>query len=79
MVEVIEQTPEPFHLFVLLQDHGHHDGLERPGARDHDAGLDVELGAIEEPIKDDLILFGERPLERHPSAALIVNELAKRW
>jgi hypothetical protein len=78
-VECIEQTLDALHLFLGLQEDGHDHRLKRPWARHHDAGLDVELGAIEEPIEDDLILLWECPLEWRPSAALIVNELAQRW
>ena len=50
-MELIQQTLEVLHLVLLLQNDGHDDGLKRPWARYHNAGLDVELGAIEEPIK----------------------------
>src|SRR5918996_4341387 len=36
----------PLNPLLLLQQHCHHDGLKRPGARHHDPGLHVELGTI---------------------------------
>jgi hypothetical protein len=77
-LKFIHQALESFHLFLLLQDNRHNNRLKRPWARDHHSGLNMEFGSIEEPIKDDLILFSKRPLERCPPATLIFNELAKR-
>jgi hypothetical protein len=65
-------------IVLLLQEDGHDNGPKRPWARHHDTGLDVELGAIEEPIKDRMILFRQGMFKRCPSAALIFNELAER-
>jgi hypothetical protein len=55
--QFLEQPHETFHLPLLLQEGGHDNGLKRPGPGDHDTGLELELGAIEGPIEDDLILF----------------------
>jgi hypothetical protein len=38
----------------------------------------MPLRTIEEPVKDRLILFPERPLERCPATAFCFNKLAKR-
>jgi hypothetical protein len=76
-LELIQQALESFHLFLLLQQYRHHNGLKRPWARHHNAGLDVQLRAIKEPIKDGLIGFGESPFERRPFATFILNKLAK--
>ena len=78
-LELIQQALELLHLFLVLQEDGHNNRLKWPRPRHHDTGLNVKFGAIEEPIKDDLILFWKRPLERRPSAALIFNELTERW
>jgi hypothetical protein len=70
-------TLEPFHLFLVLQEDRHGHRLKRPWARYHHPGLDVELGTIEEPIHDRVILFRQGALERCPSAALIFNTLTE--
>jgi hypothetical protein len=54
---------------VVFQQDGHHNGLKRSGARDHHAGLHLELGAVKEAVNDRLIVFREHPLERCPPAA----------
>jgi len=38
----------------------------------------MQLGAIKEPIEERLIGFGESPFERHPAAAFLFDEGAKR-
>jgi hypothetical protein len=76
--EFIQQVLEPFHLFMLLQDGGHHNGLKRPWASDHDPSLDMEFGAIKEPIEEGLIGFGKCFFERYPAAAFLFNKGAKR-
>ena len=63
---------------LMLQQYRHHNGLKRPRARDHDARLDVQLGAIKESIEEGLIGFRESPFERRPSAAFKLNKLTKR-
>jgi hypothetical protein len=36
----------------------------------------MELGAIKKPIECSTIGFGERPLERCPAAAFVLDEVA---
>jgi hypothetical protein len=62
---------------LMLQQYRHHHRLTRPGARDHDARLDMGLGAIKEPVKNCLILFRKRSLERCPSATFMCHKLAE--
>jgi hypothetical protein len=64
---------------LMLQQYRHHHRLKRPGARDHDARLDVPLGAIKEPVKNGLILFRKCSLERCPSETFICDTLAEWW
>ena len=49
---------DPFHdlcnPLVMLQQYRHHNRLERPWTSDHDPSLDVQLGAVKEPIGDRL-------------------------
>jgi hypothetical protein len=47
---------------LMLQQYRHHNRLKRPGARDHDARLDVPLGAIKEPVKNCrvIVAFGDK-------------------
>jgi hypothetical protein len=56
-------------LFLLLQEDRHHDRLKWPWPRGHHAGLHLELGVIEESVKDGLIPFRKGPFERGPAAA----------
>jgi hypothetical protein len=77
-LQFLEETLGLFQLFMLLQEDRHDDGVKRPGMGHHDPGLDVELGAIEQPIENWLIGFGECFSEREPTAAFCVNELAER-
>jgi hypothetical protein len=64
---------------LMLQQYRHHHRLTRPGARDHDARLDMGLGAINEPVKNGLILFRKCSRERCPSATFIGHKLAEWW
>jgi hypothetical protein len=75
-LKLIQQILEPFHLFLLLQDNSHHDGLKCPRPRDHHTGLDMQFGAIKEPIEEGLIGFGQCFFERVWSKYL--NSLAVR-
>ena len=77
-LQIIQQALESFHLFLLLQDNSHDNGLKRPWACDHHPGLNMELGAIKEPIEEGLIGFRERFFERRPAAAFLLNQLAER-
>jgi len=77
-LEFIQQALESFHLFLLLQDDGHDNGLKRPWASDHDPSLDLQFRAIKEPIEDGLIGFGECPLKWGLATAFELNELAER-
>jgi hypothetical protein len=63
---------------LMLQQDGHDDCLKRPWAGDHDPSLDVQLGAIEEPVEERLIGFRKGFFERHPAAAFCFNALAER-
>jgi hypothetical protein len=78
-LEFIQQGLESFQLFLLLQDNRHNNALKRPWASDHDPSLDVQLGAVKEPIEDGLIGFRESPFERRPFATFILNKLAECW
>jgi hypothetical protein len=50
-LELAQQTRESFPQFLLLQENGHNNRLKRLWASDHDPSLDVQLGAIKEPIE----------------------------
>ena len=49
---------DPFHdlcnPLLMLQQYRHHNRLKRPWTSDHDPSLDVQLGAVKEPIGDRL-------------------------
>jgi hypothetical protein len=77
-LELAQQTRESFPQFLLLQENGHDNRFKWTWACDHDPSLDVQLGAVEEPVEDGLIGFWKCSLERCPAAALIFNEVAKR-
>jgi hypothetical protein len=77
-LEIIQQALESFHLCLLLQEDGHDNGLKRPWASDHDPGLNMQLGAVKEPIEDGLIGFGKCFFKRHLAAAFLFDEGVKR-
>jgi hypothetical protein len=77
-LEFIQQALESFHLFLLLQQYRHHNGLKRPWPSDHDPSLNVQLRAIKEPIEERLIGFGKCPLKWGPATAFLLNQLAER-
>jgi hypothetical protein len=76
-LEFIQQALESFQLFLLLQDNRHNNALKRPWASDHDPSLDMQLGAVKEPIEDGLIGFRKSPFERRLFATFILNKLAE--
>jgi hypothetical protein len=77
-LELAQQTRELFPQFLLLQDNRHNNSLKRPWASDHDPGLNMQLGAVEESVEERLIGIGERLFERHPAAAFLFDEGAER-
>ncbi len=62
----------------MLKQHRHGDDFERPWPRQVDAGLYMELGAVEEMVKDDLIGLAQGAFERGPGATFVLDELAER-
>jgi hypothetical protein len=68
---------ESVHTFLVLEQDGDHNRFKRPGARDHDAGLDMELSSVKESVEKGLIGFGEGLSEGRPSAVFLLNELTK--
>jgi hypothetical protein len=74
-----EPKEQAFKLFMLLQQHGHHEDLERPRTRQIHPSLDVELGAVEETIKGSLIVLTQGAPKGGPGTAFIFDELAEGW
>jgi hypothetical protein len=60
---------------LMLQQYRHHNGLKRQWASDHDPSLNMQLGAIKEPVENGLIFFRKCSLERCPSATFICDKL----
>jgi hypothetical protein len=75
LLELYEQLLEQF---VMLKQHRHGDDFEGPWPRQVDAGLHMELGAVEEMVKDGLIGLAQGAFERGPGAAFVLDELAER-
>jgi hypothetical protein len=78
-LELAQQTCEAFPQFLLLQENGHDNRFKWPWARYHNTRLDVQLGAINEPVKNGLILFRKCSRERCPSATCICHKLPEWW
>jgi hypothetical protein len=72
-----ELFPYALKPLLMLQQHCYDDHLKWPGARDHDAGLAMEPGAIEELVEDHLVGFWQKPFKRHLAAALTLDELTE--
>jgi hypothetical protein len=62
----------------MFQQYRHGDDFEGPWPRQVDAGLHMELGAVEETVKDGLIGLAQSAFERGPGAAFVLDELAER-
>jgi hypothetical protein len=77
-VPCLELVCELFDQLLLLQQYRDDDRLKRPRARLTNTGLHMELGAVEETVKDRLIPFWEGSLEGSPPATLGLNQLAER-
>jgi hypothetical protein len=76
---LLKLSHEVFDPLPMLQQYRYHHRLKRPAARYHDARLDVQLGAIKEPVENGLILFRKCSLERCPSATFRFDKLAEWW
>jgi hypothetical protein len=68
----------PLQLFLLFEQNRHGDDLEGPGPRQIHASLDMQLGAVEEPIERRLILLAQRSFEWSPGTTFMLDELAER-
>jgi hypothetical protein len=75
LLELHEQLLEQF---VMLEQYRHGDDFEGPWPRQVDAGLHMELGAVEETVEDGLIGLAQRAFEWGPGAAFVLDELAER-
>ena len=76
-LEFIQQALESFRLFLLLQQYRNNNSFKRPWASDHDPGLDVQRGTVEESVNDRLVGFCQHSPEPSLSSLGIVPHPAQ--